>query len=197
MAQTDCLDRCEEAGLQRAIDALAFLASAVSLLVVGGGGAALLVISNSGEQGTGALLALCAAIAFVSVMVLLFAREARFREATWRAGAIAGAIVGAMPVAALAAAAFRFAGVPFRSAMPLVDWSIFLLGLVLALSALAILALGYRRARTVSEDDEEAQAAVVHMRQIRDAQRQLRTALAKADLAVPDIDDDEVRVRRV
>ena len=185
------------AGLQRAIEALAFLSSVVSFLVVGGGGAALLVVSNSGEQGTGALLVFCATIAVISAMVLIFTREARFQETTWRAGAIAGAIIAAMPVAALAAAAFRFAGLPFRSAMPLVDGSIFLAGLFFALGALAILALGYRRARTSSAEDDE-EAAVIHMQQIRNAQQQLRTALAKADLAARDIgEDDDVRVRRV
>jgi len=184
--------------LQRAIDALAFLSSVVGFFVVGGGGAALLVVANSGEQGTGALLLFCAIISVISTMVLLFAPEARFAEATWRAGAIAGAIIGAMPVAALAAAAFRFAGVPFRSTMPLVDGSILLAGLFFAAGALAILALGYRRARTLSVDSEEAEAAVVHMKHIRDAQQQLRTALAKAEQAVQEMgEDDDVRVRRV
>ncbi len=175
------------------IVALAFLSSVVSFAFVSGGGVALLVIANSGEQATGALLAFCGAIAFVCAMVLIFAREERFQEPTWRAGAIAAAIIGAMPVASLAAAAFRFAGLPVRSAMPLVDWPIFFAGVVFALGAIAILALGYWRARTVVETHQ----AVVHMQQIREAQQQLRTALKNATIATQTIEDDEVRVRRV
>ncbi len=126
-------------------------------------------------------------------MVLVFAREERFQEQTWRAGAVAAAIIGAMPVAGLAAAAFRFAGLPLRSAMPLVDWPIFLAGVLFALGALSILALGLSRARTPGE----AEPAVIHMQQIRDAQLQLRTALQNAAIATPNFEDDEVRVRRV
>jgi MFS family permease len=193
------VDATGEARLKLAVIALAFLSSALSFLVLGGVGATMLVVPSSGEQGTGALLGFCGAIAFVSVMVLVFASEARFREATWRAGAIAAAIIGAMPVAGLAAAAFRFAGLPFRSAMPSVDWSIFLGGVFFVLGALAILALGYRRARTEAEDEAEGEGepAIVHMQQIRNAQMQLRTALERADLAAPEIGNDEVRVRRV
>ncbi len=179
--------------MKKAITALAFLTSVVSFLVIGGGGGALLVIANSGERATGALLAFCGTVAFVSVMVLIFAREERFQEQTWRAGAVAAAIVGAMPVAGLAAAAFRFAGLPLHSAMPLVDWSIFLAGVLVTLGALSILGLGFLRARTPSE----AEPAVVHMQQIREAQIQLRTALENAALATSSFEDDEVRVRRV
>ncbi len=193
-----------EADLNRVTATLSFLSSLVSFFVLCGGGAALLVVQNSGERATGALLAFCGAVAFASVLVLLFAPEASFREQTWRAGAVAAAIIGAMPVGGLAAAAFRFAGFPFRSAMPSVDWSIFLAGVALALGALSILALGYRRARTApdrefeeDEDDGDLDMEVIHMKQIRDAQLHLRSALESAAADARDAGDDEVRVRRV
>ncbi len=180
--------------MKQAITALAFLASAVSFLLLGGGGGALVVIASSGERAMGALLAFCGTVAFACVMVLIFARAERFEEQTWRAGAIAAAVIGAMPAAGFAAAAFRFAGLPLRSAMPLVDWAIFLGGVFFVVGALSILALGLLRARTPAA----AASEVIHMQQIRDAQLQLRTALKNATLATPSFDDDEeVRVRRV
>jgi hypothetical protein len=181
--------------LRRAVTILAFLAGVLNLVVLTGGGLALVLIRNSGERGSGALFALCGLIAFASVMVLVTAGEERFQERNWRAGAIAAAILGAMPIAGLSAAAFRFAGFPIRSPIPLVDWSVFLAGAALAAGAVAILVLGYWRARTVgaAEPDE-----VIHMHQIREAQTQLRTALERASLATQRYEDEEeVRVRRV
>lgn len=179
--------------MKGAIAVLAFLSSVASLVILTGGGLALLLIRNSGERGTGALFAICGAVAFASVMALIFAREEKFEEPTWRAAAIAAAIVGAMPVVGLAVAAFRFSGLPLRSPMPLIDWSIFAAGAVLALGAISILALGVRRAREVTTFP-----AVIHMQQIRDAQLQLRHAL-EADYAADSRarGEDEIRVRRV
>jgi MFS family permease len=206
-----------EAGLNWAAAILSFLASLISFLALCGGGAALLLVANSGEQATGAMLAFCGAVAFAAVMALLFAPEERFREPTWRAGAVAAAIIGAIPVGGLAAAAFRFTGLPLRSAMPLVDWPIFLLGIFLAVGAVSILALGYRRARTTSaplampgeiDDMPELEAGVIHMQQIRAAQAQLRSALEQAAALSHETRDlslgedgkafrDDIRVRRV
>ncbi len=186
-------DATEEAWLKQAVVVLALLSSAASFLVLCGGGGALFVIPNSGERGTGALLAFCGVVAFASVVVLVFAGEKRFQEQTWRAGAVAAAVIGAMAPAGIAAAAFRFAGLPVRSQMPLVDWPIFFAGVFFLLGALAILALGYLRARTEVEADPE----IIHMDQIRDAQLQLRAALKKASSVPQNIEDDEVRVRRV
>jgi hypothetical protein len=95
-------------------------------------------------------------------------------------------------VAGLAAAAFRFAGLPLRSPIPLVDWSIFAAGVALAIGALSILALGYRRARERVSPPE-----IIHMQQIRDAQLQLRSALESTQAPRPYLEDDDVRVRHV
>jgi hypothetical protein len=185
--------------LKKAIVALAFLSSVVSFLVVGGGGGALVAISNSGEQATGALLGFCGTIALVCVMVLIFASEVRFREPTWRAGAIAAAIIGAMPSAGIAAAAFRFAGLPIQSAMPAVDWSVFVAGILFTLGSIAILVLGYLRSQTpmepaADEDGEIEETDVIQMRQLRDATDQLRAALEDTGAVE---EDDGIRVRRV
>ncbi len=193
--------------MKQAVTTLAFLSAVVGFLVVGGGGAALLIIPNSGELGTGALLAFCAAVALACVMALIFAPLRYFREPTWRAGAIAAAIIGAMPAAGIAAAAFRFAGLPVSSAVPTIDWSVFFAGLVFALGALSILALGYLRSQTpvatIGGKQPETEASVVHMQQLRSAQAHLRKALEKASAAVENQDDgvtqveDDIRVRRV
>jgi len=185
--------------LKKAIVALAFLSSVVSFLVVGGGGAALVAIANSGEQATGALLGFCGTIALACVLVLIFASEARFREPTWRAGAIAAAIIGAMPSAGIAAAAFRFAGLPIGSAMPTVDWSVFLAGILFTLGSVSILVLGYLRSQTPmqpaeEDDDETEEADVIRMQQLRNAQERLRSALEDAAALE---EDDGIRVRRV
>jgi hypothetical protein len=104
----------------------------ISLLFIAGGGVALFAIENSGERGTGALLALGGTIAFGAVMALLFAKDGTFGGASGRAVAIATAIVGALPVAAISFAAIRFAGFPIGSRTPAVDWSALSAGVVLA-----------------------------------------------------------------
>lgn len=186
--------------MQRAIGAVAFLASLVSLIVIAGGGAALLAIENSGERGVGALLALGGAIAFAAVAALVFAKKGTFATGAWRPVAIAAAIVGAMPVAGLAFVLIRFAGLPFDSVVPLIDWAAIALGLLLALGTIMILALGHRRSQEGGVPELEP-PVVVHMQQIRHAQQQLRTAF-QADTLRPTLDaqddaHDDVRVRRI
>lgn len=183
--------------MQRAIGVVAFLASLVSLIVIAGGGAALLAIENSGERGAGALLALGGAIAFAAVATLVFAKGGTFATGARRVAAIAAAIVGAIPVAALAFVLIRFAGLPFESVMPLIDWAALALGVLLSLGVLAILALGHRRSQEGGVVESEP-PVVVHMQQIRHAQQQLRSAFEADDLR-PSLDDDhdEVRVRRI
>lgn len=183
--------------MQRAIGVVAFLASLVSLIVIAGGGAALLAIENSGERGAGALLALGGAIAFAAVATLVFAKGGTFATGARRVAAIAAAIVGAIPVAALAFVLIRFAGLPFESVMPLIDWAALALGVLLSLGVLAILALGHRRSQEGGVVESEP-PVVVHMQQIRHAQQQLRTAF-ESDALRPGLDDadDEIRVRRI
>ena len=184
--------------MQRAIAAVAFLASLVSLVVIAGGGAALLAIENSGERGAGALLALGGAVAFAAVVALVFAKKGTFASGARRAAAIAAAIIGAIPVGGLAFVLIRFAGVPFNSVMPLIDWAAFAFGVALAAGVLAILALGHRRSQEGGVQEFEP-PVVVHMQQIRHAQQQLRSAFEADTLrsTLHDTDDDEVRVRRI
>jgi hypothetical protein len=177
--------------LRAAVSALAFIAALAALLLLGGGGLVLFVVPGSGEATTGVLLAASGIVAFVLTMVLLFARPERFQDPTRRAGAVAGAVIAAVPAAGLAVAAFRFARLPLGSPAPLLDWAVFAAGVVMALGALSIIALGARRAREMP-----GPPPVIHMQQIRDAQRQLRSALN--DSALLDQDEGyEVRVTRV
>jgi hypothetical protein len=178
--------------LKRLVTALAFLSSLAAAVVIAGGGLALLAIENSGERGVGALLAFCSAIAFAAVMALVFAKDGAFGEGVWKAVAIAAAIVGAIPAAALAFAAVRFAGLPLTSRVPLIDWTVLATGVSFGLGAVSILALGHRRSQ------EGSAPPTVHMQQIRDAQQQLRSALDTGDQSLTAEDgDDDIRVRRV
>jgi hypothetical protein len=182
--------------LKRLTTVLAFLSSVASLIAAAGSGLTLLAIEVSGERGMGALLALCSFIAFAAVMALIFAREGAFGEGIWKAAAIAAAIVGAIPPAGIAFVAIRFAGLPFGSRMPLVDWTVLLIGILFGLGSISILALGHRRSQEIVEESEEA--PVVHMQQIRNAQQQLRTALEADALNRSTAGDyDDIRVRRV
>ena len=183
--------------MHRAIAAVALLASLVSLIVIAGGGTALLAIENSGERGAGALLALGGLVAFAAVATLVFAKKGTFASGLRRALAIAAAIVGAIPVAVLAFVLIRFAGLPFDSVVPMIDWAAFAVGVGLGLGVLAILALGHRRSQEDAVEELEP-PVVVHMQQIRHAQQQLRSAF-EADVLRPGMHDadDEVRVRRI
>jgi hypothetical protein len=185
--------------LKRLESALAFLSSLAALILIAGGGLALLAIRVSGERGMGALLALCSGIAFAAVMALLFARLGSLGEGWRKAAAIAAAIVGAAPPAVITFLALRFAGNPFGSRVPLLEWSVLGIGIFFGLGALSILALGHRRSQEQVEPIEDI--PIVHMQQIRHAQQQLRSAF-EADRVSPRMEDleefeDDVRVRRV
>jgi hypothetical protein len=180
------------------------LTSLISLLFIAGGGVALFAIENSGERGTGALLALGGAIAFGAVMALLFAKDGTFGGASGRAVAIATAIVGALPVAAISFAAIRFAGFPIGSRTPAVDWSALSAGVVLGLGTLAILAIGVRRSQEQSADEKMVselgatpEVPVIHMQQIRHAQQQLRAVFEADRHKDADQSEEDVRVRKV
>ena len=170
---------------------LAFLSSLAALLVIAGGGLALYAIRNSGERGIGALMALCSVAAFAGVMLLIFVREGAFDDDMRRAGAVGVAVFGAIPPAALAFAAIRFAGMPLGSPMPFVDWSILLAGIFFAAGAVSTLALGHQRSQ------ETRGPPLIHMQQIRDAQQQLRSAFesdARDRLAAAGNEEDEIQV---
>ena len=136
--------------LRRAVAALALLASLVAFAVFVGGGLFLLAVESSGERAAGALLALGGAIAFASALALIFARDGIFDRVGRAVGAATAALLAVLPVAALAFAAFRFAGLPTGSSLPRLDWAVFGVGLLLTLGAASILFLGYLRAVSAS-----------------------------------------------
>lgn len=131
--------------MKRLAVGLAFLTSVAAFLVVVGGGLVLLVIENSGERGAGALLALSGAIAFAAALILIFARAGALAGPRGRAGAVIAALLGVLPVATLSLGAFRFSGVPVGSAVPLIDWTAFAVGVVFAAGAVSVAATGYWR----------------------------------------------------
>ena len=183
--------------MRRITTVLAFLSSVASFIAIVGGGLALLAIEVSGERGMGALLALGGIVAFAAVVALIFAREGAFGWGVWKGVAIVAAVVGAIPPAGIAFFAIRFAGLPFGSRMPAVDWTVLMVRILFGLGAIAILALGHRRSQEIIVESEEA--PVVHMQQIRNAQQQLRSAFEAEALkrqAGADYEDD-IRVRRV
>ncbi len=137
--------RIEEVDVRQLVAALAFLSSVAAFLVIAGTGLLLLSIASSGERGTGAMLTLAGAIGFASALILIFARHGAFAGRGGRAGAVTAALLGALPAASLSVGVLRFSGLPLGGPTPLIDWSAFALGLVLALGAASILALGYWR----------------------------------------------------
>lgn len=203
--------------MKRLAAGLALVTSVAAFLVIVGGGLFLAVIENSGERMVGALLALSGAIAFAAVLMLVFARQGGFAGRGGRAGALTAALLGVLPVAALGAGALRVSGLPFGSAVPLLDWTIFFVGVVLALGAAAVLATGYWRmkeappARARPEAVRPASHAApppehpVRPQQASTSTRQPQRPAQPVRLAEPpatpaaqaDHDDDDVRVTPV
>jgi hypothetical protein len=136
-----------ETDVKRLVSSLAFLSSLAACIVVVGGGLTLLAIENSGERFSGALLALGGSVAFAATMILIFARRGAFAGPGGRVGALAAGVLGTLPMAAICMAALRFSGLPYASPVPLVDWPVFGVGVVLALGAASVLALGIIRMR--------------------------------------------------
>jgi hypothetical protein len=126
----------------------AFVSALMAFVVIGGGGIALAGLQGSGERMPGAAVAVVAGLALGCAMALVFAPRGAFRSGARRALGITSAFVGALPAAALSCAAFIFAGVPWGSRMPIVDWAVFAAGIAFALGALSIVVLGYLRVAT-------------------------------------------------
>jgi hypothetical protein len=131
--------------LKHVISAVALLASFSAFVVFVGGGLFLLVVDASGEKATGAFFAAAGVVAFLATLALVFAKDAVFDGARGTVVAVIAALLALLPVAVLALAALRFAGLPLGTAMPLLDWSVFAAGAMLSLGALSILALGFQR----------------------------------------------------
>jgi hypothetical protein len=91
------------------------------------------------------LLAAAGTAAFGAVLFLLFAPAAYFRRRATRILAGLAALIGILPFAALSAAALSFVGMPYGSALPRLDWTLFAVGVLFGLGAVSIAALGFVR----------------------------------------------------
>ena len=180
--------------MRRAIRIAALLATVATFLLTTGIGLVLLLVPNSGERTGGVLLVLTGCLALGSTLFLLNAADRGFRGAAGIATAAVATLFAFTPPAALAGAAIFFAGLPFGSVIPLADWSILALGVLFALGACAILALGYERLARSGEPAEP----VLETRDLDTARRQLRDAFER-DRARPlrHDHDDDIRVTRV
>lgn len=180
--------------MRRAIRIAALLATVATFVLATSVGLVLLLVPNSGERTAGVLLVLTGCLALGSILFLLNAAGRGFRGAAGLATAAVATLFAFTPAAALAGAAIFFAGLPLDSVMPLADWSILALGVLFALGACAILALGYERLARKKESAE----TVVETKDLDAARRQLRDAFER-DRARPlrHDHDDDIRVTRV
>lgn len=169
----------------------AFLTSLLAFVLTAGSGLFLAGVEQSGERRLGVVLAAAGVVAFGAVLLLVFAPPALFRRPLNRALAVVATVLGLAPLAALAAAALFFVGSPFGSAIPRLDWALFVLGLVFALGAASVAALGYLRTTGRAPREPERPEGSLYA--------PLAAAPARsrddADRSAFEIDDD-VRVRR-
>ena len=123
----------------------AFLTSLLAFVLIAGTGLFLAGVEQSGERGFGVVLTVAGLVAFGAVLLLVFAPPASFRRPVNRVLGVVATVLGLSPLLALAAATLYFVGSPFGSAIPRVDWALFVLGLAFALGAVSVGALGYLR----------------------------------------------------
>ena len=179
--------------MRRAIRVVALLTTAATFLLAAGLGLVFLLVPNSGERGAGVFFVLTGCLALGSALFLLYAADRGFRGPAGIATAVVAILLAFAPPAALAGAAIFFAGLPLDSVIPLADWSVLALGVLFALGACAIVALGYGRIARRHPPEP-----VIESRDLDAARRQLRDAFER-DRAKPlrhDRDDD-IRVTRV
>ncbi len=184
--------------MKRPVIGFALLSSIAAFLVIVGGGLVLLLVPSSGEQGAGAMLALSGSIAFAAALLLTLGWGRVPGTAESRAGALTCALLAALPLAALSAIALRFSGLPVNSTLPVVDWSIFGLGLVFALGALSMMAIGYWRMqdalalrRQPEREEAEALVAAAAVQLEAMAKESEAAGAAKSDAAEPPAPDAE------
>ncbi len=179
--------------MKRPVIGLALLSSIAAFLVIVGGGLVLLLVPSSGERGAGALIALSGSIAFAAALLLTLGWGRVPGTAESRAGALTCALLAALPLAALSAIALRFSGLPIGSTLPLVDWSVFGVGLVFTLGALSMMATGYWRMqdamamrRQPEREEAEALVAAAAAQLEAMAKKPEAASAAKNDVAEPD-----------
>lgn len=139
--------RRREDPMRIAIVCAAFASSLLAFIAMLGTGLFLAAVEQSGARGAGLLLGLAGIIAFGSALFLILAPAAYFRDPRRKTIGMAATLAAAMPVAVFGWAAFLFSGLPIASRSPLIDWMAFGSGVVLALGAMCILALGFLRVR--------------------------------------------------
>jgi hypothetical protein len=175
-----------------AIATIAFIAGLLAFLVVCGGGLILLLVPGSGERLAGVLLALLGCLAFGALLLLVFARADFFRRSGGVAAVVIATLLATVPIAGLAGGALVFAGVPFGSAVPLLDWGAFGAGIGFAVGAVAIVALGWSRVAGRRADPTVPQP-VEH----RPARLQLQDAFEHRRASIRADRGEDVRVTRV
>jgi hypothetical protein len=125
--------------------AVAFGATLLSFLLLLAVGAFLAGVEESGARGAGVLLALSAAVAFGAAAFLIWAPAGYFGHPLRRPLGVVITLAAAAPPTTLAVAALAFTGLPLGTRLPLMDWPLFVAGLVLALGAVCVWGVGYRR----------------------------------------------------
>ena len=189
--------------MRRILNGLALVTSALAFIATTGTGLFLAGVEQSGERGLGVLLAAAGAAAFGAVLYLVFAPTAYFRRRASKALGVLAAIIGLLPLAALSAAALSFVGVPYGSALPRLDWTLFAVGLLFGLGALAIAALGFVRTAPGGLRSSARQSVAESAGDAESLETALYAPLlAESARKVVDNDrrsieiDDDVRVRR-
>jgi hypothetical protein len=137
--------------VRRLITGLALAAGAVAFLAMTAAGMFMAGIAQSGTRSAGLLLILGGLVSIGALLFLIFAPPRYFKGASRRMIGAAAAAIAFVPVAAIAVGAIAFAGVPFGSRTPSLDWSVFAVGVGLAAGAIAIVALAYLRLKTSRE----------------------------------------------
>jgi hypothetical protein len=120
-------------------------ATLVAAALLAATGAFLAAFEQSGERVPGVLAVLAAAAMLAAAFVLLRRSGARAAERKERAVAAIAGVAVALPLALLAAAAIAFAGSPFGSRTPAIDWAVFSAGVLFAGGAASALVLAWRR----------------------------------------------------
>jgi hypothetical protein len=131
--------------VKRAITVCAVLSSLTALVVIVGGALMLARLEHSDAGGASLAIGALAAGAFALTLVLVFAPVGTFRRSGRRPAGIVATFFAALPVGVLGTAAILFVGLPGSAAMPELVWPLRAAGIVLALGAVSVVALGYLR----------------------------------------------------
>ena len=172
--------------MRRLVTGIAFLTSLLAFLVTAGTGLFLAGIEQSGERAAGVLMCVTAIVAFGAALLLVFRRPQS------RALAALAALLALVPVAGLTVAALVFSGLPVGSAIPRLDWSVFAVGIVFALGAVSIAALGFLGTPPRAAPEAEPPEASLYEPLLAETARRA----VEIDRNSVEIDEN-VRVRRV